>query len=57
MGQDKLPPIEDSREGRRVLLLAVICAGLMLTLVSLATSRSIAASGDLFSRSKARADY
>jgi len=53
MGRDELPPIEDSREGGRVLLLAIVFAVLMLTLISLATSRSIAASGDLFRQSHA----
>jgi hypothetical protein len=53
MGRDELPPIEDSREGGRVLLLVIVFAALMLTLVSLATSRSISASADLFSRSQA----
>jgi len=48
MGRDKLPPIQDSREGGRVLILVIVFAVMMLTLISLATSRSIAASADLF---------
>lgn len=48
MERNELPPVEDSREGGRVWLLAVILAAMGLTLVSSAVSTTMKASAALF---------